>query len=459
MSVSGDSFAGYKCVSVKTGKTLSVTNFDHAVQVDYLTEMSSKPRVEVPVLEFTAGQLEIFKQILSGPIPNNTPSSWAVYWMYKTYQGISATLETDWTSYGQLIGRASDLITPLALVSISQRQTEFKGTNPGGDVRESGDLGILAKCLMVYRVCQTPIGQSGYQMEILRRLGQLYAVDPFNLLSTAGVNGLSHWLNDPAYCALIAALDMFIMRFPNHPLSRLRACTLGSLFRDCVIIPSVSHTSKVLGTTPGRVFLYAFSKELAEDIERVAGGDEGVEKFTPNSYFQYARDFGLVRKSAYSASANPNLFVWCHMIGTLAGKRRSMYARMVDCANPVSLLVQAAHVAFYMGASADLQVRFTETVEERNNLIRQTSQLMSSHTDHMHDPDQPGPSSAPAIEVPALVGPSSYTPIQVLEQLMEHEQQIPRFMWDRFLEVMPLIDGSRPQTVGEFVKGYFERRA
>lgn len=59
-----------------------------------------------------------------------------------------------------------------------------------------------------------------------------------------------------------------------------------------------------------------------------------VRMSTPNqesgqkySYFPYQADLGLVSKSAYSSNANPYLFTWIHIVGSLIGHKRSINAR------------------------------------------------------------------------------------------------------------------------------------
>ncbi len=423
----------FTCYSVKTGRKLELCNHGFEATVDYLTEMSEKPKIIVPIYRNEDNAREIQKSILSGPIPTSTPPSVGANFIYSMLDKMKGVLTEEWSSYGIRIGGIGDEVTPLNLITVIPKEQEFLG-QAGQTTSTMSDWGILAKCLMVYRVSLAPQAQAGYRTDLQKRLHQIFMMDPFYVDNVSGVLGLQHWISDPTFCGLIAAIDMFLRKFPRHDLERLRACTLGSQYRDCVIIGSISHTAKVLNTTPGGVFGYIFNKAVAEEAEQVYAG-EGEEKTKKDSYFQYMRDFSLVGRTAYSASANPNLFIWCHMIGALAGKRRSMYARFIDCSNPVLLLTEAMYIVHYLGSTPDIDLRFVATEAENERIQRHRAQL----------------------EAAGIATSDRTTPDQILQFMRENNMTITQEMRDKFSPIIGTIDGSRPGTVGEFVKNYFEK--
>lgn len=423
----------FTCYSVKSGKKLQICSHGFDSAVEYLTEMQGKPRVVIPLFRNEDSIRDTQKAILSGPIPANTPPSIGVNYICHMLSRMIGVLDEDWISYDIKIGSPDDEICPLDLIDMVPKEVEFTG-KAGQSASTMSDWGILAKCLMVYRVSLAPQAQTGYKGELVKRLQQIFMMDPYYMDNTSGVLGLQHWVSDASFCALVAAVDMFLRKFPRHDFERLRACTLGSQYRDCVIIGSISHTAKVLGTSPGGVFGYIFNKDVAEEAEQVyAGGDD--EKTKKDSYFQYMRDFGLVTKTAYSASANPNLFVWCHMIGTLAGKRRSMYARFIDCSNPVILLTEAMYIVYHLGGSADIDLRFVSTEAENERIQRHRAQL----------------------EAAGIMTTDRITPDQILQLMRENNMSITVDMKEKFAPIIGTIDGSRAGTIGEFVKTYFDK--
>uniref|UniRef100_A0A0N4TC05 Nucleoprotein n=1 Tax=Brugia pahangi TaxID=6280 RepID=A0A0N4TC05_BRUPA len=244
-------------------------------------------------------------------------------------------------SYSVIIGHKGDTITPLSLLNIKKTELEFSGVKPDttGVVT---DYAIAAKALMVYRIAQAPATQMGYKAEFVRRIGEVFKMEPFNLDSTAGVMNVPHWIQDQDYystagvmnvphwiqdqdhCILVSAVDI---KFPNHKFEKYRACTLGTFLKDCVVITSLNQAAQCLSIEPGVLLQYVFSKDIADDVRRLIGGGPHEEKNVDHSYFQYMREMNLIPRSPYSASINPNLFTWCQFIGVLMGKRRSVYAR------------------------------------------------------------------------------------------------------------------------------------
>lgn len=58
------------------------------------------------------------------------------------------------------------------------------------------------------------------------------------------------WMQpDSDYRKILAAMDMFLWRFPEHPLSVLRLGTLGARMKDCTALMKVVYAAKVTGKT------------------------------------------------------------------------------------------------------------------------------------------------------------------------------------------------------------------
>ncbi|VDN95732.1 unnamed protein product, partial [Brugia pahangi] len=220
-------------------------------------------------------------------------------------ESITGVLQDDWKSYSVIIGHKGDtIIKPESGTAVT-------------------DYAIAAKALMVYRIAQAPAAQMGYKAELVRRIGEVFKMEPFNLDSTAGVMNVPHWIQDQDYCILVSAVDMFFRKIPNHKFEKYRACTLGTFLKDCVVITSLNQAAQCLSIEPAVLLQYVFSKDIADDVRRLIGGGPHEEKNVDHSYFQYMREMNLIPRSPYSASINPNLFTWCQFIGVLMGKRRS----------------------------------------------------------------------------------------------------------------------------------------
>jgi hypothetical protein len=75
-------------------------------------------------------------------------------------------------------------------------------------------------------------------------------------------------------------------------------------------------------------------------------------------------DFGLVTKSPYSATANPAIHNWVHILGALCGMERSKKAAIVGSPAP-ALVLAAATTAYGLGRSTVLRQTFTREDEEK----------------------------------------------------------------------------------------------
>ncbi|VDN88611.1 unnamed protein product, partial [Brugia pahangi] len=313
-----------------TGQSRELSRIGIDVPVDYLNELDHKPYINIPKFCDTEEGFQLAKSIIHSNIPPSTASGIVVSFIAKVMESITGILQDDWKSYSVIIGHKGDTISPLSLLNIKKTELEFSGVKPDTTAAVT-DYAIAAKALKVYRIAQAPAAQMGYKAELVRRIGEVFKMEPFNLDSTAGGDELS-------------AIDMFFRKFPNHKFEKYRACTLGAFLKDCVVITSLNQAAQCLSIEPSVLLQYVFSKDIADDVRRLIGGGPHEEKNVDHSYFQYMREMNLIPRSPYSASINPNLFTWCQFIGVLMGKRRSVYARLLDCFSPSMLLVYASYV-------------------------------------------------------------------------------------------------------------------
>lgn len=117
----------------------------------------------------------------------------------------------------------------------------------------------------------------------------------------------------------------------------------------------------------------------------------GEEPNLPYSYFPYQVDFKLVLKSSYSASANPALFTFLHLTGTLLRSARSMNARFISDTLKMPIVLNAGIVAYVHTHTFDMaQVYKTEKPDSyKKESPSQTDTDLASalnHCIHSKDP-------------------------------------------------------------------------
>lgn len=88
----------------------------------------------------------------------------------------------------------------------------------------------------------------------------------------------------------------------------------------------------------------------------------GIRKV--DSYFPYQSDIGLVTKSAYLSNANPYLFTWIHILGTLLGHRRSQNARFIFEGSYADVTLNAVLIAWVYARGGELTPQFEKTGQD-----------------------------------------------------------------------------------------------
>ncbi|VBB35441.1 unnamed protein product, partial [Acanthocheilonema viteae] len=277
-------FAGFVVYDAVTGASGTLSKAGLAPRVDYLGELLKKPTIEIKSYCDNPEGFELARSILSGNIPPTTESELATAYIAKVMESVTGTVEEDWKSYSVVIGYKGEKITPLSLLDVKKVEGEIKGQRVD-TMEQVNELAVAAKALMVYRMAHAPVNQTGYKTELGRRLGEVFMMPPFNLEATAGVMNVPHWIQDPNYCMLVAAVDMFFRKFTNHKLEKLRACTLGSFMKDCVMLTSLNQASQALGLKPAILVQYIYSPQVADDVRRIIGGPPTEEKNEDFSYF------------------------------------------------------------------------------------------------------------------------------------------------------------------------------
>lgn len=132
---------------------------------------------------------------------------------------------------------------------------------------------------------------------------------------------------DPHYRKLTAVIDMFLFRFPLHPLADVRLGTITTRYRDSAVLLELSFILRHSGLSNGEFALWIWSKALKLEFLRLNKTDEEIgEKY---SYMPYMMDLGLSGSSPFSASMNPNMHYFIHVIGVTCGLERSKNARKV----------------------------------------------------------------------------------------------------------------------------------
>uniref|UniRef100_A0A0N5AGA5 Nucleoprotein n=1 Tax=Syphacia muris TaxID=451379 RepID=A0A0N5AGA5_9BILA len=280
------------------------------VQYSHLAEMKSKPTVVEYIYPDLADAREKIYSSLRGTLMSHILIEYAYHAIHVEVKHLKGVLTEDCTSYGHVIGKSRDEITPLSILNVVTTEKPFKECLEGlkttkGRATDAAEeeVALMAKCLMVYPLLHsTNLETTGNQSMIdCITCSELNPSD-----DTSGVNTVLHWGHDRMYCKYIAAINMFLCKFPANHFRGLRMCTKTSHLKDYDQNFGCRCKCPVNYTIQSEFILLETLEDEAYRILRTPQEEEGMN---PYSYCPYMKEFDLVMKSPYSASANKNLYL------------------------------------------------------------------------------------------------------------------------------------------------------
>lgn len=149
---------------------------------------------------------------------------------------------------------------------------------------------------------------------------------------------------DVNYIRMMAAIDMYLVRFPLHPLAHIRLGTIPARYKDCAALLSIFYIRLLTGLTSVQLGFWMWVPALSLEYATMLKNNEEISEV--NSYMPYMIELGLSTKSPYSTIKNPNAHLFFHIIGASIGNNRSINARVPKDATVLSVRGNAAIVAY-----------------------------------------------------------------------------------------------------------------
>ncbi|KAK6105865.1 Rhabdovirus nucleocapsid family protein [Brugia pahangi] len=212
-----------------TGQSRELSRIGIDVPVDYLNELDHKPYINIPKFCDTEEGFQLAKSIIHSNIPPSTASGIVVSFIAKVMESITGILQDDWKSYSVIIGHKGDTISPLSLLNIKKTELEFSGVKPDTTAAVT-DYAIAAKALKVYRIAQAPAAQMGYKAELVRRIGEVFKMEPFNLDSTAGGDERTTLDSRPRLLYLSVSNRYVLQKIPESQIRKVSSMHSGRIF-------------------------------------------------------------------------------------------------------------------------------------------------------------------------------------------------------------------------------------
>nr|WAK77193.1 MAG: nucleoprotein [Rhabdoviridae sp.] len=394
-----------------------------------------KPKIVLPKDTLTIEQLR--GSLSSGITLSQASVEHAVLYLHKFGSRITGKLAEPWESFGVKLGETGSELTPWSLLEIVFSDVPPPAAPDGTGVMMSEE-GLFGYILFIYRVLSVrDRGTAAYRTEIHAKLSQLLSAAPFKTskadFSGAGSSYVS-WLSEPAYMAMVAAIDMFLCKFPNNLYSTVRVGTMPSRYKDCSVFMALCQAVHNLAVPVDELYRWMFVREVAKEAHEMISGTEELEM--EDSYSAYLSDLRLVTKSPYSAVTNPRLHSWLHCLGSLLLETRSLNARHLSDASFHQILANTIILAFVRKRSTGFTMSYVDTAQQA-----ESEGKLIGKQDHSINTEKM---------------PSNIVAASWFAWLADEGFVVPDSMYEFFSKVMegapPLRDGS----VGKKVKSSLE---
>lgn len=318
-----------------------------------------KPQLSVPALPAGATLAQLRSSVGAKILAGGVPIPEAILYMETLMESEPQEVLAPWTSFGRTISDAAAPVHFRSLYNRVETQTVVD-LMVGPPLGEQADLWICIYLASAYRVCliQRPDYKTIVVGAINEHLRSNFAPANADIRNVSIHNG--SWVKDRWFCALVALMDMWLQKFEKHRLAEARVSTITSRFRDCVALQDLVFIADLLGLDFKTASYWMWNPKIGDEFSRVSLTGEEIDEM--DSYTPYMSDLGLCEKSPYSASVNPCLYFWTHIVGVSMGVPRSLNARIVGQI-PVATLIQHALVcgfAFLSKVEASPQLTPTD---------------------------------------------------------------------------------------------------
>ncbi|XP_050037413.1 uncharacterized protein [Dermacentor andersoni] len=286
---------------------------------------------------------------------------------------------------GLVIKKAGEFLCPMDLINVHEIPVpDYHGDAPHSKEAYCNDTTLAFLLCYSHRItlATTTPNEADLQSLVTRGLSiaTTYPMDGHHTtvkstLMTAKYFG-AELVNHKAFNAILAAIDMFFVNFPNHPLAKFRKSTMQSFCKDCTIFDDVVFMRSLTGLQVHEWVEWVWTRELIDQLKFYTEVDEfaAIEK----SYFPYLKLLGVVTNSPLAVAVAPDLHAFIHSVGILRMQQRSLKARIVGCVNEALVFMNARIFALALSMrSRQLALDKTEA-EDRPRRLETAEELRAT---------------------------------------------------------------------------------
>lgn len=136
-----------------------------------------------------------------------------------------------------------------------------------------------------------------------------------------------HFMSYTPFRMIIAGIDMFLNRFPEHEYSIVCFGTIPSRFRDCAGLTKIHNFREIMTMKFKELSNWIWHKKLGRQFMRLL--KTGEESNIPSSFCRFIMDVFFSSKSPYGAAVYPELHFFINMILATLGNVKGKNSRVV----------------------------------------------------------------------------------------------------------------------------------
>lgn len=318
-----------------------------------------KPHLSVPKSSQGCTLASLRASIISKIAPKTISPNEVKVYLTTLMNAHPSTLADDWTSFGRVIGAKGKQVSLQDLYTLQLSDEIVPLTTVVGVSNAADDVWLAIYLTSFYRLGHAT--DENYRMTLANRIKECLSGHnaPLHANPADAIASYRHWIGDKWYCALIAFIDMFLVKFPKHRLAKIRIGTQTSRHKDCAALIDLTNIVERSGLDFVGVAMWVWKKKVADDLERIRKDGEEID--TLHSYMPYMIDLRLCGKSPYSASTNPSLHAWVSIALLVAGMPRSKHAKMIGTVEIGSLSILGSLLGYAMLTRSDAPEDGTDT--------------------------------------------------------------------------------------------------
>lgn len=310
------------------------------VQKYFKDNPKKKPTMSIKIIK-DAKLAELRNALFSEAAKGSPTIPIVCNYMYALMSQTYVTLSEEWTSFDVVIANADGRINYLAPVDWKTTDVTQDMTVVGaGQATKADDLWLLMYCACLMRMALAA-DESQYIQTLMANLAKRIAANGGPKIT---VPKKAEFADSGAFCALVACLDMMLVKDKTSDWKEVRVGSLVMRHKDCTLLGELAFFSKTVGVDLEDIGGWMYALPVIKEYGLIATSPDELGKM--DSYAPYQHGLKLVEKGYYSTTTARNLHLFIHLVGTLLGAERSPRARMIQDCNLVDVPINAIYVAY-----------------------------------------------------------------------------------------------------------------